>query len=127
MKVTQRQRLAVITRDESRCARCRKGVGNIPSSVHHRKPRGMGGTSDPRCNDYRNLVLLCGTGTTGCHGWVEYHRADAYDEGWLLRSYDELNYPAMRTDGAWLTLTRDGRSFTSPLRMLPAPEAGEPA
>lgn len=33
-----------------------------------------------------NLVLLCGHATEpgGCHNWVESHRADAIDLGWLV-------------------------------------------
>ena len=99
---------AVVTRDRSRCARCNVGIGNVPASVHHRKPRGMGGTRDPRSNDLRNLVLLCGTGTTGCHGDIESHRTLAYDTGWLLRSYDDLDTPMISRDGRRIILTSDG-------------------
>ena len=45
---------------------CRVCVGLLASSLHHLVPRSLGGddTAD-------NLVGLCGTGTTGCHGRVE--------------------------------------------------------
>ena len=42
----------------------------------------MGG--DRHANTGANLVLMCGTGTTGCHGWAESNRAQAHDEGWLV-------------------------------------------
>ncbi len=35
-------------------------------SQHHVLPRGQGGDDDPA-----NLVSLCGSGTTGCHGLIE--------------------------------------------------------
>ena len=54
-------------------------------SFHHRQPRGMGGTSAVAANSAANLLLLCGTGTDGCHGFVEAHRTSAEEEGWLVR------------------------------------------
>lgn len=49
--------------------------------VHHRMPRGMGGTTNPAIHDLDNLVLLC----QGHHQWVESNRAMAYDLGLLVR------------------------------------------
>lgn len=49
----------------------------------------MGGTTDPRINDPRNLILLCGSGTTGCHGWVESNRRTAQRLGYLIGSLEE--------------------------------------
>lgn len=40
-------------------------------SVQHRRAQGMGGTALAETNNLANLLLLCGTGVTGCHGWVE--------------------------------------------------------
>ena len=88
---------AVIVRDGFACRRCGVDVSRSPSSVHHRLPRRMGGTRDPRSNDLRNLVLVCGSGTTGCHGWIESHRTEAYEQGWLIRSYDDLDVPMEAT------------------------------
>lgn len=45
----------------------------------------MGGSRDGWESSPANLVVLCGSGTTGCHGWVESHRAEAYDAGLLVR------------------------------------------
>lgn len=53
-------------------------------SVHHRQPRGMGGTSRSDANAVTVLLLLCGTGTTGCHGHVEANRTEALAYGWLV-------------------------------------------
>lgn len=54
-------------------------------SFHHRQPRGAGGTSLAEVNSPANLLLLCGTGTEGCHGFIEAHRTSAEAEGWLVR------------------------------------------
>lgn len=52
-----------------------------------------------------NLVTLCGTGVTGCHGWVESHRAVAYEQGWLVHRWDD---PALRP------VLRFGRTWSQP-------------
>lgn len=54
-------------------------------SFHHRQPRGAGGTRDAEANTPHRLLLLCGSGTSGCHGTVESQRAMAYTNGWLVR------------------------------------------
>ena len=35
-------------------------------------------------NQPANLVVLCGSGVTGCHGWVESNRSEAMDAGWIV-------------------------------------------
>ena len=45
----------------------------------------MGGSKNPALNKASNILLLCGSGTTGCHGWVESNREEAYDAGLLVR------------------------------------------
>lgn len=75
-------------RDRGRCARCNRTLvrerRGIDWSVHHRCPRSLGGTRRPWVGLAANGLLLCGTGTTGCHGWVESHRSDARAEGFLV-------------------------------------------
>lgn len=93
MNISEETRATVLRRDGYRCLRCFESVMFTTGSIHHRKPRGMGGSRDPRINDLRNLVTLCGSGTTGCHGHIEANRAEAYADGWLLRSLDDLDTP----------------------------------
>lgn len=71
-----RTRQGVIDRDERRCRRCRAPMAHL----HHRKPRGLGGSRDPLINSPANLVCLC----AGCHEWIERHRTESYDTGWLV-------------------------------------------
>lgn len=81
-------RLVFEVRDNSSCFRC--GIGlrwedrGIGWSLHHREPRGMGGARSSHVNQPSNAVTLCGSGTTGCHGWVESHRAEAEAAGYLV-------------------------------------------
>lgn len=78
----------VWVRDRGACARCGKAVRGERGrdwSVHHRRPRGSGGTSLDWPNLPANLLILCGSGTTGCHGWIESHRDEARNAGFLVR------------------------------------------
>lgn len=68
---------AVTARNGGTCLCCDARPGE---QVHHRKPRGMGGTSDPAVNRPSNLVWIC----AGCHASIERHRTLAYAEGWLV-------------------------------------------
>lgn len=44
----------------------------------------MGGTRRPDVHSLAALLLVCGDGTSGCHGWIEQHRAAATDRGLLV-------------------------------------------
>ena len=79
-------RLMVLNRDGYLCARCGKpaGPGGVgPYSIQHRVARGVSGDNSPA-----NLLLLCGSATTGCHGAVE-SRMDPHDlaAGYRLESW----------------------------------------
>ncbi len=58
------------------CVRC----GVRGSNRHERLPRSQGGLRDEF-----NTVVLCGSGTTGCHGWVTEHPNLAELEGLYVR------------------------------------------
>lgn len=81
--------LAIVERDRGCCARCGTPVDHLERgvawSIHHRRARGMGGARDAWINEPANGAVLCGSGVTGCHGWVEKHRDVAYETGWLIR------------------------------------------
>lgn len=84
---------AVLERDHWSCVLCDEGIVGERGrdwSIGHRIPRGMGGTTDPRINLPSNLITLCGSGSTGCHGATEGPlRGMAYREGWLVRRHDD--------------------------------------
>lgn len=83
-------------------------------SFHHRRPRGMGGTTRTDANSPANLLLVCGTGTTGCHGEIEKHRTLALSMGWLVRQdQDPATVPTVVENSGsptepWVLLTDDG-------------------
>lgn len=78
----------VIARDMGACARCGRHVAHLQRgiawSIHHRRPRGIGGTILAWVMAAANLIILCGSGTTGCHGWVESNRREARALGFLV-------------------------------------------
>ncbi len=84
--VTAKVRQLVRDRAHNMCERCHTAEA---TNLHHRTPRGMGGSRQAWIDQPANLVLLCGSGTTGCHGWVESHRAWALDQGWLCSRYGD--------------------------------------
>lgn len=93
------------------CERCGRVLNSgvyESFSIHHRMPRGMGGTKNEWINDQSNLLLLCGSGTTGCHGWIERNRADSYGDGFLVHSYENpWDVPVMVHRGHPLRLNQE--------------------
>jgi hypothetical protein len=75
-------RKAVLARDKTTCQRCGQWLRPDWYSLHHRDARGMGGSV--LLHTMANLVAVCGTGTTGCHGEIESFRTDSYATGWLV-------------------------------------------
>jgi len=77
-------------RDRQSCARCGRGLiwdrRGQDWAVHHRRPRGSGGTSIPWVNRAANGVLLC----TGCHNSIEVNRFDATLTGFLVPRLGKL-------------------------------------
>lgn len=81
---------AVDERDEQKCTRCGVWIeGN--GSRHHRQRRAVGGHTLP------NLILLCGSGTTGCHNWVHSNPALAKISGYIVATWvtDVSSVPVM--------------------------------
>lgn len=75
------------------CLRCGKPATNR----HHRKRKSQGGDDSPE-----NVIDLCGSGTTGCHGWVHANPAQAYEQGWLVKSWQNPAEVPILTEGAVL-------------------------
>lgn len=99
----------VLERDRYRCFRCGRSVLEGMYSLHHRRPRGMGGSSSPLTNLAANALTLCGTGTTGCHGWAESHRRQAIRLGLILpQGIDPSMVPVLHHQDGWLRLDNYG-------------------
>jgi hypothetical protein len=81
--VSRGRRLAM-ARAAGKCERCGRAIVPGYRSLHHRRPRGMGGSRDPLTDHPANFVDLCGSGTTDCHGDLESFRLLAKRFGWIL-------------------------------------------
>lgn len=90
-------------RDRGRCVRC--GVYTPGGSIHHRQ--GRGGTDPHRP---AALGLFCGSGTTGCHGYVHANPAEAYAKGWMVRRLGTAVCEGIpiRTYAGWVLFNADG-------------------
>lgn len=102
--VTPATRTLVTDRSAGFCEVCGHRAG---SNIHHRAPRGMGGTKR-NIHTPEWLLHVCGSGTTGCHGYIESHRDEAYTNGWLLRASADPSTPALLYRHTWVILTPDG-------------------
>jgi hypothetical protein len=109
----------VLDRDGMVCRRCARSLLHLRASKHHRRPKGMGG-GDPIYYDRPdNIVLVCGSGTTGCHGWIHAHPTHSYATGWLIRhgsDEEPSEIPLTDVGGREFFLTEEGG-----IRYLPRP------
>lgn len=69
--------------------RCEIGIPSVclgrAENMHHRLPLGRGGEWSEE-----NVVDLCGSGTTGCHGFItelrRYNGLSCYELGWVIHT-----------------------------------------
>ena len=100
-----RARELVAARAGGRCEICR---GPAPRTFSHRKPTSLGGLWAPS-----NGLRACGSGTTGCHGWIEANPVWAEFAGFRVRSVGDPAvepvwvWPVLAWPG-WVTLDDDG-------------------
>jgi hypothetical protein len=64
---------------------------------HHRQLRSRGGLDTPE-----NLMDVCGTGTTGCHGWIHANVTESTRLGWIVPSWEN---PELVLVERWPTAT----------------------
>jgi predicted HNH restriction endonuclease len=104
----------VYERASHSCEVCTCAVGDrrgIDHHIHHRRPRGAGGSRRPDTNQPQNLLLLC----PDCHLDIETHRGVAQSMGWLLTQQDDPARVAVLVHrDRWFYLTADGRYADSP-------------
>jgi len=113
----------VYTRSNRVCERCGTRRG---TNWHHRRAAGRLWTPE-------NGLDLCGSGTTGCHGWVTDQPILAKDYGWSVSNFhgDLLATPVL-VYRRWVYLTHDGQKVPVPdPRALPPvarafPDAARP-
>ena len=102
-------RMTVVMRGGGTCEICNKPLNSSQYvSLHHRKPRKMGGSRDTTLNEPSNLMMICGSGTSGCHGYVESNRELSYTNGWLVHSYEIPNQKPVLIRNTFVVLDDEG-------------------
>lgn len=105
---------AVCERAGWSCEICTVGVGDrrgIDHHIHHRRPRGAGGSKRPETNLPSNLLLLC----PDCHGDIESHRAVAQSMGWIVvQASNPAAVAVLVQKDRWVYLTNDATYSDSP-------------
>lgn len=80
------------------------------ANASHRKPAGQGGEWTPS-----NILHACGSGTTGCHGWIEHNPAIAQAYGFRLwRNQDPATTPVLHGVYGRVILHDDGTHTPAP-------------
>lgn len=114
--VTKKTRALVIARDEGKCVRCGVYVADpdtlepfVQYSLQHRRARGAGGSKDPVTDSPENLITLCGTGVTGCHGWAETSRLASQRLGYSVPQWqDPAVVPVAHVRRGWAWPSPEG-------------------
>ena len=110
----QESKHAALQRQGWHCMRCGRNLHDPTvwpgRSGHHRQLRRR---ADPTVRDLPcNIVELCGSGTTGCHGWTHAHPADAERFGYIIPSWrGPLSVPIRDWNGDWWWLLDDGTAL----------------
>lgn len=74
------------------------------TNAHHRRNRSQGGRWSPE-----NLLHVCGTGATKCHGLITCNPAIAKERGWSVSAYaDPAETPVWLANRGWHLLKADG-------------------
>lgn len=98
---SKRQAELVVARADGVCEVC--GYAEA-QQLHHRKPRGMGGSKDPAINEPSNLIHIC----QQCHSSIESKRTQSEANGHIVRRYNEpVTTPLLRR-GTWVLLNDEG-------------------
>jgi hypothetical protein len=112
MKFSTKIKETIRERANDRCEKCGGRVAN--PQYHHRRPRGMGGTSREESGDPANALLL----HPHCHAWIESNRSVSHENGWLVYQHEEPTLVPVVRFGEWCLLFPDGSARVIKVRSL---------
>lgn len=97
----------VDARDQYRCIRCGKPFHWSGFSRHHRRLRSH---KWPGLHEASNLILACGSGDTGCHGWIHAHPREAMSLGYIVSGFNDHPElaPILTAQHGWVLLDDKG-------------------
>lgn len=100
-------RLYVFARERNLCRCCRLRPAE---SMHEIRPRSLGGKVSKT-----NSIALCGSGTTGCHGFCQTHQIAVFCLS-VGAEGDVLFRPDSRAAAEWLRIKVGAEIITPPFR-----------
>ena len=108
-KFTEKTRDLIKQRAKGRCELCGTPLPTA-AQIHHRRPRGMGGTTTEESRSPANGLWL----HFRCHERVERNREHAVEMGWLVpQAHDPAEVPVFLAVG-WVLLSPEGTYLPSP-------------
>ena len=107
MKFSTKAKTLILKRARGKCEIC--GVSCINGQIHHRRPRGMGGSKSASTGSAANGVLL----HPACHLKVETNRNEALNRGWLVRQGNDPEVEPFRRYDGWFLFKADGTAEKS--------------
>lgn len=103
VKFSESTRTKIKFRSSNRCELC--GSRLVNGQIHHRQPRGMGGSPHDEAK---------GGAANGlhvhfkCHELIEQNRAKALEYGWLVPQHGDSSLTPVRLWDGWWLLADDG-------------------
>lgn len=102
MTFSTKTRDLIHARAQNRCEVC--GAYSLSPQIHHRQPRGMGGSRKEEVGSAANGLLV----HFQCHQKIELNRAKSYLLGHLVKSGMQPESTPVRLWRGWFLLTADG-------------------
>jgi hypothetical protein len=86
---------------------CELCFANRATNYQHRKNKAQCSTAEMWTPV--NGLDVCGSGTTGCHGWIHSNPTKARELGWMVgREEDPAEVPVLLCQYGWVLLDSDG-------------------
>lgn len=108
VKFTDEVRKQIQERSKGRCEVC--GSLALYHQIHHRRPRGMGGSTDEACGTAANGIWV----HPSCHQKIESNREQALLKGWLVPQGQNPAEVPFKKYNQWVLLGDDGTISPSP-------------
>lgn len=111
-QIPKQNRQTVQGRAFGRCERCLKAT--LCGHLHHRRPKGLGGSKRSDRHDVSNLVYLCPED----HSWAHNNPLDAIAAGYLVprsSGMSPLAVPIKDLSGQTLFLDDEGQYLREPV------------
>lgn len=100
---TEKVRAIIVARARGRCEVCGARVGS-GAQIHHRQPRGMGGTSQAGKGKASNGLWV----HPMCHDRIEMYRERGLSRGWLVKQRDDPAVVPVKLWDGWFLLDDAG-------------------